>query len=453
MDALNDESAGLGGPADSKKVWNNANSKLTTGDEACQEKPRSSQKGWIAVHRKILDSRVFKNEGLLKVWLWCLLRARHSPGWVDMEIGRTETEVYLQPGQLIFGRHSAAKQLRMNPSTIWKRMKKLESMQNLTIESNSHYSIITIVNWHAYQDKQEKSNSESDNRVTAGEQPGNTNNKGSNKGNNEQQLPPESSRDSLNLKSNSPQTAMEKPNWMTESDWNRIKPGVSVEAWSYIVLAGDKMAANGGFRKSRGSWEKKLVEDAQAGKLDLVDLHDLIMERKKKIQADYFDMIRCAWDEAEAKEKYDEVDGLADFARVELPVDDGAFVEMDKNDFIFSLRQRFPGLNEEIEKQQNREQVRRAVERNQADTGRTLAEVCRAIIIDKEELPAFQTDDGRVAVFDRSSGLWETLCGLYPETAAPIVEEAEKKTQEIFERITGRKNNNSVTENQPKSAP
>ena len=51
-----------------------------------------------------------------------------------------------------------AKELKMAPSTVWGRICKLRHMQKLDIQTDSHYSIITIRNWELYQ------NSENENR-------------------------------------------------------------------------------------------------------------------------------------------------------------------------------------------------------------------------------------------------------------------------------------------------
>jgi hypothetical protein len=126
--------------------------------------------------RKVEDSVVFQNEGLLKVFIWCLIRATHKETSVPAIVGRTITEVALSPGQFIFGRDSAAKSLHMPSSTVWKRIVKLKNLQILNIESNSHYSIISIINWDSYQLQENKRNMGRNSRGTAGEQPGNTNN-------------------------------------------------------------------------------------------------------------------------------------------------------------------------------------------------------------------------------------------------------------------------------------
>jgi hypothetical protein len=111
---------------------------------------------FVFLYHKTLESRVFKNEGLLKVWIWCLLKANYKESWVTLKTGKSSIEVKVMPGQFIFGRNSAAKQLRMNPETVRKRMNKLKNMQNLTINSTNQYSLVTIVNWESYQGKKNK---------------------------------------------------------------------------------------------------------------------------------------------------------------------------------------------------------------------------------------------------------------------------------------------------------
>jgi len=133
--------------------------------------------GYIKIHRKILESRAWANDGLLKVWLWCLLKANYKEAWVTVKTGRSETEVFINPGQFIFGRISAGKALKMPPSTVWKRILKLENMQNLNTERNTHYTLISIINWDTYQDGNKKSDNKGDRQVTGKEQPSDTNKK------------------------------------------------------------------------------------------------------------------------------------------------------------------------------------------------------------------------------------------------------------------------------------
>jgi hypothetical protein len=115
---------------------------------------------WFRLHRSIMDSRVFQNEGLLKVWIWCLCRANWKRCYVAITTGRGSTEVELQPGQFIFGRATAAKALRMKSATVQDRMRKLVDIKNIIMQPVTHYSIVTICNWATYQEAQTEARQE-----------------------------------------------------------------------------------------------------------------------------------------------------------------------------------------------------------------------------------------------------------------------------------------------------
>lgn len=111
------------------------------------------ERGYVKLWRKSMDNRIFSNPDLWKVWTWCLMKANHKNNWMSIKTGRGFTEIKVEKGQFIFGRNTAAKELDMKPSTIWKRMLKLETVGNLNIQSNKVCSIITICNWESYQEK------------------------------------------------------------------------------------------------------------------------------------------------------------------------------------------------------------------------------------------------------------------------------------------------------------
>ena len=130
-------------------------------------------RGYVKLWRKSEDSSVFKNDALWKLWTWCLMQATHEPIDWAVQTGRGETLVHIDTGQFVFGRRTAAKALGGTPSGTWKRMQKLQTMQNLTIESNRHYSLITIANWHLYQPPKEKGDHQGNHQVTTKEPPSN----------------------------------------------------------------------------------------------------------------------------------------------------------------------------------------------------------------------------------------------------------------------------------------
>jgi len=111
--------------------------------------------GYIKLWRKLRQSRVWENPRLLKVWLWCLFKANYKESWVTVKTGRGTTEVKLSPGQFIFGRKTAARELKMKPSSVRNFMQKLRNFKNLDIkqdtQQDTHYSIVSINNWQTYQ--------------------------------------------------------------------------------------------------------------------------------------------------------------------------------------------------------------------------------------------------------------------------------------------------------------
>ncbi len=131
--------------------------------------------GWIKLYRKLKDSLVFDNPELLKVWIWCLLKATHDD-YTQM-IGLQEVE--LKKGQFIFGRKVAANELKMSESKTYRLIKKLENMQNLNIKANNKFSVITIENWEIYQsdnnNNEQQSEQQMNNKRTTNEQQMNTN--------------------------------------------------------------------------------------------------------------------------------------------------------------------------------------------------------------------------------------------------------------------------------------
>lgn len=136
--------------------------------------------GWVCLHRKTIDSMVFQHEGLFKVWCWCLMKANHEEKWVSVVTGKGSMVVKVEPGQFLFGRKVASKELRMKMSTLWDRMKILSKHQNIGIQSNSHYSIITIINWNTYQRNEIISDSQPDKQPTSNRQATDTNNNDNN---------------------------------------------------------------------------------------------------------------------------------------------------------------------------------------------------------------------------------------------------------------------------------
>lgn len=99
--------------------------------------------GYIKLHRKILDNGVFADAELLKVFVWCILKANTTP---NMVYGRK-----VDIGEFITGRITASEELHLKPSTIYKRLQRLKSQGYIDIASTTKNSLITVVNYKSYQ--------------------------------------------------------------------------------------------------------------------------------------------------------------------------------------------------------------------------------------------------------------------------------------------------------------
>lgn len=98
---------------------------------------------WLKLHRKSIDSRVFSDAQLWRIWCWCLCKANWKRGWY----GGSE----LQPGQFATGREAASAELGVSGSAWYRAMLKLQEFGCLRVEANNRFTIVSIVNWRKYQ--------------------------------------------------------------------------------------------------------------------------------------------------------------------------------------------------------------------------------------------------------------------------------------------------------------
>ena len=129
---------------------------------------------FIKIDREIINSQIWMHPGMLKFWLWLLLKASFKDRIAPLAIGISIQTVSIKKGQLLFGRNKAEEELCIDGSTLYKWLKKLVDWEQIKIESNNHYSLITICNYESYQTGKIKKEQQSNSRVTAEEQQSNT---------------------------------------------------------------------------------------------------------------------------------------------------------------------------------------------------------------------------------------------------------------------------------------
>ena len=128
-------------------------------------------RGYIKLWRKTLDAGWLQNHKLWVLWSWCLMKASHKE--FDVIVGCQS--VHLMPGDFIFGLKVASKELRLSIQSIRTLLDFLKNTQNLTIKSTNKFSIISIINWNAYQGEENEINTQTNKPLTNNQQT--TNNK------------------------------------------------------------------------------------------------------------------------------------------------------------------------------------------------------------------------------------------------------------------------------------
>jgi hypothetical protein len=125
---------------------------------------------FVKIDKRILDSYCFSNPSHLKIWIWLLVKANYKKSYVPVNIGRGISTIEVDRGQLIFGRFKAEEELLLDGSLIYRTLKKFEELEQIIIESNNQYSIITICNYDSYQNKNEKNEQQTNSKRTTNEQ-------------------------------------------------------------------------------------------------------------------------------------------------------------------------------------------------------------------------------------------------------------------------------------------
>jgi len=127
------------------------------------------KQGYVKLFRKTLSSPIFAHEGMLKLFILCLLKANHKEA--EVSIPGVLKPIKLYPGQFISGRYALhedyhqahikkrySRKAAPTPITLYRWLLTLQDMQILHIKTFNKYSIITVLNWHLYQENEQQMN-------------------------------------------------------------------------------------------------------------------------------------------------------------------------------------------------------------------------------------------------------------------------------------------------------
>ena len=113
---------------------------------------------WIKLHRKLLDSDVFKKPDHLKIWTYLLLKASHRG-----KVFKHGSQILkIKPGSFVSGRQKIAEETGFSESKIRRFLEAKKATNKITIKSTKQYSIITICKYSDYQIDEEQTDQQKD---------------------------------------------------------------------------------------------------------------------------------------------------------------------------------------------------------------------------------------------------------------------------------------------------
>lgn len=100
-------------------------------------------KGWIKLHRSILDWEWWKDEKTLRVFIYLLLNATTKP--------IKYCGIDLEPGEFISGDRKIANELGISYQNARTAIKHLKSTHEITTRTTNKYTIYKVENWSKFQ--------------------------------------------------------------------------------------------------------------------------------------------------------------------------------------------------------------------------------------------------------------------------------------------------------------
>ena len=118
---------------------------------------------WIKLHRRLLDSDVFKSDKPedLKLWIYFLLKASHKNYSFSFKVQGTQECIIIGPGSFVAGRQKIAEETGVSESKIRRFLEAKKATRKLTIKTTKQYSVITICKFKEYQLEEGEDNQES----------------------------------------------------------------------------------------------------------------------------------------------------------------------------------------------------------------------------------------------------------------------------------------------------
>ena len=122
--------------------------------------------GYVKLHRSIVDSTVFQDAEVLKLWIWLLCNVAYA----DHDVLINGKIITVKTGQVITGRKKLGEQLNLSENKVYRALSILQKLGNVNIKTNNRYSVVTVIKWAKYQSDNQNVN----NTATTQQQHSNT---------------------------------------------------------------------------------------------------------------------------------------------------------------------------------------------------------------------------------------------------------------------------------------
>ena len=118
--------------------------------------------GWIALHRKIYNSKDFNNQLEVAVFLYLVAMASHK----KTQVTYRKKKIIIERGEISIAYRDLANKFNLSTQNIITIIKNLKKSGNLKQKLNKNLSIYTIVKYSKYQDIEPASKQKLTDRTT-----------------------------------------------------------------------------------------------------------------------------------------------------------------------------------------------------------------------------------------------------------------------------------------------
>lgn len=124
--------------------------------------------GWIKLHRKIAHKAFYRNDSeMVHLWVHILISANHEPR--EEYLGGKP--IMCQPGQFTTGRKQLVEATGIHRSKVERILEKLSKIeQQIEQQTTSTNRLITVLNWHEYQESEQRFEQQVSNERATSEQ-------------------------------------------------------------------------------------------------------------------------------------------------------------------------------------------------------------------------------------------------------------------------------------------